>query len=110
MTKEQEQDGIGNGAIIAIVAGVAGVGLTLADKYNVFQMNPTGQWWWERIFPAPAPTVRFQPQFRPQPAQLSPRQELNKAQLALTGSQQVVNDILRRNPSLATNSKYVLTS
>jgi len=93
----------------ALIAGVAGVSLTLADKFNIFQLNPSGEWWWQRVIPKPAPAVRMQSARFIQPQRLSPQQELSKAQQGVLYAEQIEKDVKRRHPEL-TGSKYQLTA
>jgi len=50
---------MGDGLLIAGIIGASAVVVTVMDKYNVFQTNPTGKWFWERPpFTAAPITVR----------------------------------------------------
>jgi hypothetical protein len=97
---------------IAIVAGVAGVGLAIADQQNLFGINPERKWFWERppfvpAIPPPAARIRIQPMVVPQ--RLNPRQELARAEQQVHYATQAVNAVKREHPEL-TSCKYVVTA
>jgi hypothetical protein len=91
----------------AVAIGIlGGVGLTIADKMNVLGgTNPTGKWWWERIFPQ-APAAQISQQAIQVQPQLSPSQELAAARRSVIYSEQLLASVSSRYPNLAVASKY----
>ena len=93
----------------AVAIGIiGGVGLTIADKMNVLGINPTGVWWWERIFPKP-PAARISQQAIQAQQILSPAAELRKIETEIHYAEQMANGIKRAHPELQV-SKYALTA
>jgi hypothetical protein len=94
----------------AVAIGIlGGVGLTIADKMNYLGgTNPTGKWWWERIFPQ-TPAARISKQAI-QVQRVTPMQELNEAKQNLIFSEQMLASVSRKYPQLVVQSKYQMTS
>lgn len=93
----------------AVAIGIlGGVGLTIADKMNYLGgTNPTGKWWWERIFPQ-TPAARISQQAI-QVQRVTPMQELREARENVVFADQMLNSVSKRYPHLAVASKYVVT-
>ncbi len=92
----------------AVAIGIlGGVGLTIADKMNVLGgTNPTGKWWWERIFPQPpAAGARINRAIQTQP-HLTGEQQLSEARRSVVYSEQLLASVSSRYPNLAVASKY----
>jgi len=82
------------GKILAVV-GIAGVGFTIADKYNVFGVNPTEKWFWERPPFVAAPPAATQ---------------LNLQQIAMMQAQARQRVIAAEEEARRHQSKYVVTA
>src|SRR4030042_6439561 len=96
---------------IVFVAGVGAVAVTAMDKMDTFGTNPDKKFWWERVVwpwtPTPPAVARY-PSMIQRPMQLSPKDQLKRAETEILYSTQIANEIKRQNPGL-TESKYRVT-
>lgn len=101
-------------AEIAAIGIVAGVGFTVIDHENLFGNNPQKQFWWERVqWPwvaqPPAAGARINRAIQTQPS-LSPEGQLQQARMGVVYADQMLNNVSKKYPSLAVQSKYELSS
>ena len=95
-------------AEIAVVGTMAGIVAVVGDHENWFGTNPLKLgWFWERPpFKAAPPAARMPyPSMIQRPMQLSPKEQLKRAETEILYANQVANEIKRQNPAL-TQSKY----
>jgi hypothetical protein len=95
-----------------LIGGIATIGLSVADQQNMFNNNVERKWWWERVaWPwvaqTPAVGARINRAVQVQP-QLSGEQQLQQARLNVIYSDQMLNYVSKKFPSLAVSSKYTV--